>query len=61
MSLLFQIKSDEFTKSIMKEQVTWTSKSCAQDPDPDPLDPQNFGFLDPFPQKMRIHGSGTKG
>ena len=25
--------------------------SCAKDPDPDPLDPQDFGFLDLDPQK----------
>ena len=39
--------------------------SSAWDPDPDPLDPQDFGFLDPDPdpqkyKNMRIHGSGSK-
>ena len=31
--------------------------------DPDSLDPQDFGFLDPDPdpKNMRIHGSGSKG
>ena len=28
-----------------------------QDPDPDPLDPQEFGFLDPEPRDPRIQGA----
>ena len=35
----------------------------AQDPDPDLLDPQDFGFLDPDPQKyvdLRIRIQGAK-
>ena len=27
----------------------------------DLLDPQHFGFFDPDPQNIRIHGSGSKG
>ena len=26
---------------------------CAQDPAPDPLDPQDFGFLDPDPDPQK--------
>ena len=38
-------------------------KTSAQDPDPEPLDPQDFGFLDPDPQKYvdpRFRIQGTK-
>ena len=37
--------------------------TSAQDPDPDLLDPQDFGFLDPDPQKytdLRIRIQGAK-
>ena len=35
--------------------------NCGSAKDPDPLDPQDFGFLDPDPKNMRIHGSGPSG
>ena len=37
--------------------------NSAEDPDPDPLYPQDFGFLDPDPQKyadQRIRIQGVK-
>ena len=48
---------------IRAKNINIRLKSSAQDPDLDPLDLQDFGFLDPDPQKYanpRIRFQGTK-
>ena len=51
---------NEFKNSVISSKKSFTFPSAQ---DPDPLDPQDFGFLDPDPQKYtdpRIRIQGAK-